>query len=81
MKKILAAALVLGLVIPTASYAASNANAKPKKPVVKTAPAQEGTAMHETSEANSGTGEEGTKKVAKAKKSVIKKKSAPKAKK
>lgn len=77
MKKIFAIALVIGLVIPTTSYAAS----KPKKPVVKTAPAQEGTAMHETSEANSGTGEEGSKKVAKAKKSVIKKKPAPKAKK
>ena len=77
MKKIFAIALVLGLLVPTTSHAA----AKPKKPVVKTASGKEGTATHETSEANSGTGEEGSKKVAKAKKSVIKKKPAPKAKK
>lgn len=68
MKKILAAALVLGLVLPTASHAAST-----KKPAVKTAVGKEGTATHETSEAATGTAEESTKKVAKSKTSVIKK--------
>jgi len=66
MKKILAVALVLGLVLPTVSHAAST-----KKPAVKTASGKEGTATHETSEANTGTAEEGTKKVAKSKTSVI----------
>jgi hypothetical protein len=75
MKKIFAIALVIGLVIPTVSHAANN----PKKPVVKTASGKEGTATHETTEANTGTGEESTKKVAKAKTSVIKKKGTPKA--
>ena len=77
MKKIFAMALVLGLVVPTTSHAA----AKPKKPVVKTASGKEGTATHEMSEASEGTGEESTKKLVKAKTSVIKKKPALKAKK
>ena len=76
MKKILAAALVLGVVIPTDSHAATTT----KKPAVKVAAGKEGTATHEMSEATSGTGEEGTKKVAKAKTSVIKKKVTTKAK-
>jgi len=76
MKKILAAALVLGLVIPTASQAANT----PKKPMVKAASGAEGTATHETAEVKTGTAEK-TKKVSKAKTSVIKKKGTPKAKK
>jgi hypothetical protein len=71
MKKILAAALVLGLALPTASHAATSTM---KKPSVKNAAGAEGTAKHETSEAATGTAEEITKKVAKAKSSVIKKK-------
>jgi len=68
--------LALGLALGTTAQAATP-KAKPtiaasKKPTV--AKGKEGTATHEMSEATSGTGEEGTKKVAKATKSVIVKK-------
>lgn len=65
MKKILATALVLGLVLPTASHAATTATAT-KKPVVKTAAGAEGTAKHETAEAATGTAEKTTKVAKKA---------------
>ncbi len=78
---VLALSLILGLAIGSSAQAASP-SAKPavaskKKPAVATA--KEGTATHEMSEASTGTGEEGSQKVAKAKTSVIKKKPAPKA--
>ncbi len=86
---VLALSLILGLAIGSSAQAASP-SAKPavatkKKPAVATkkkpavATAKEGTATHEMSEASTGTGEEGSQKVAKAKTSVIKKKPAPKA--
>jgi hypothetical protein len=80
MKKVLTAALVLGLLVPTVSQAATTAPTA-TKPAVKTVAGAEGTAKHETSEANTGTGEEGLKvtKGSKAKKSVIKKKLVKKA--
>jgi len=76
-----ALSLILGLALGTSAQAASP-SAKPtlassKKPAVSGG--KEGTATHEMSEASTGTGEEGTKKVAKAKTSVIKKKAAAKA--
>ncbi len=74
MKKVIAAALVFGLVIPTASHASTAT----KKPTVKMAAGTEGTAKHETSEANTGTAEK-TTVVKKAKQSVIKKKATKKA--
>ena len=76
--------LILGLAIGTSAQAASP-SAKPtlassKKPsIAGSKSGGAGTATHEISEASSGTGEEGSKKVAKAKSSVIKKKPTAKA--
>ena len=78
---VLALSLILGLAVGTSAQAASP-SAKPslaKKPAVAGAKAgKEGTATHEMSEAATGQGEEGSKKVAKATTSVIKKHPAPK---
>jgi hypothetical protein len=79
---VLALSLILGLAIGSSAQAASP-SAKPslaKKPAVAGAKAgKEGSATHEMSEAATGEGEEGTKKIAKATTSVIKKKPTPKA--
>ena len=76
LKAVLALSLILGLGSAGSVYAAS-ASPKPKvTPVKKTTPApkgKEGTATHEMAEASEGSGEEGSKKVAKATTSVIKK--------
>ena len=72
---VLALSLILGLAIGTSAQAASPSAKPAKKPAVATA--KEGTATHEMSEAATGKGEEGTKKIAKATTSVIKKKPAP----
>jgi hypothetical protein len=77
---IAATTLALGLILGNSAQAASP-SAKPtiagamKHTATK---GKEGTATHEMSEASSGTGEEGSQKVAKAKTSVIKKKAAAK---
>lgn len=76
---IAATTLALGLVLGATAEAASPSakpSAKPTLAGAKThtaAKGKEGTATHEMSEASTGTAEEGTKKVAKAKSSVIKK--------
>lgn len=81
---IAATTLALGLALGSTAYAASP-SAKPsiagseKHKGQKGAKGKEGTATHEMSEASTGTGEEGSKKVAKATTSVIKKKAAAKA--
>jgi hypothetical protein len=76
IKAVIALSLALGLGLGSSAYAASP-SAKPKvTPVKKATPAhkaKEGTATHEMAEASTGSGEEGSKKVAKATKSVIKK--------
>ena len=76
LKTVLALSLTLGLGFAGAANAASP-SAKPKvTPVKKAEPApkgKEGTATHEMAEASEGSGEEGSKKVAKATTSVIKK--------
>jgi hypothetical protein len=76
LKTFLALSLILGLGSAGSAYAAS-ASPKPKAtPVKKATPApkgKEGTATHEMSEASTGSGEEGSKKVTKATTSVIKK--------
>ncbi len=72
---IAATTLALGLILGNSAQAASP-SAKPtiagamKHTATK---GKEGTATHEMSEASTGTAEEGSKKVAKAKTSVIKK--------
>ena len=66
---IAATTLALGLVLGTTAQAASP-SAKPTLAGAKThavAKGKEGTATHEMSEASTGTGEEGSKKVAKSK--------------
>jgi pectate lyase len=83
MKKKIAAVsaltLILGLAVGTSAQAASP-SAKPTiAGAKKAANGKEGTATHEMSEATTGTGEEGSKKVAKATTSVIKKKATAKA--
>lgn len=72
---IAATTLGLGLVLGATAEAASP-SAKPTLAGAKThtvAKGKEGTATHEMSEASTGTGEEGSKKVAKSTTSVIKK--------
>jgi hypothetical protein len=78
---IAATTLALGLILGNSAQAASP-SAKPtiagaKKH--KAAKGKEGTATHEMSEASTGTAEEGSQKVTKAKTSVIKKKARAKA--
>ena len=78
---IAATTLALGLVLGNSAQAASP-SAKPTIAGAKkhtAAKGKEGTATHEMSEASSGTGEEGSQKIAKAKTSVIKKKAPAKA--
>lgn len=76
--------LALGLATGTVAQAASP-SAKPhlagskKHTAAKGKAGKEGTATHEMSEASTGTAEEGSKKVAKSKTSVIKKKASAKA--
>jgi hypothetical protein len=73
--------LALGLVLGTTAQAATP-TAKPTIAGAKkhsVAKGKEGTATHEMSEAATGTGEEGSKPVAKSKTSVIKKKATAKA--
>jgi len=68
---VISLSLALGLGLGSSAYAASP-SAKPKAtPAPK---AKEGTATHEMAEASNGSGEKGSKKVAKATTSVIKKK-------
>lgn len=75
MKKIsLALLMTAALVSPTMAHAATPT----AKPTVKKAAGKEGTAKHEMTEATTGTGEEGSKTVAKAKTSVITKKATAK---
>ena len=72
---IAATTLALGLLFGSSAHAASP-SAKPTIAGAKKHSAtkgKEGTATHEMSEASTGTAEEGSKKVAKAKTSVIKK--------
>jgi len=79
---IAATTLALGLLLGNSAQAASP-SAKPTIAGAKKHSAtkgKEGTATHEMSEASAGTAEEGSKKVAKAKTSVIKKKAPAKAK-
>ena len=78
---IAATTLALGLLLGSTAHAASP-SAKPTIAGAKkhtAAKGKEGKATHEMSEASTGTAEEGSKKVAKAKTSVIKKKAAAKA--
>jgi len=72
---IAATTLAFGLILGNSAQAASP-SAKPTIAGAKKHSAtkgKEGTATHEMSEASTGTAEEGSKKVAKAKTSVIKK--------
>jgi hypothetical protein len=82
MKSTIAATtLALGLILGATAQAASP-SAKPSLAGAKkhsAAKGKEGTATHEMSEAATGTGEEGSKPVTKAKSSVIKKKATAKA--
>ena len=63
MKKLVIAAMILGLVIPTASYAAgtktktNSSSASLKKPNASGTKAAEGTATHEMAESANGTQE------------------------
>jgi len=78
---IAATTLALGLVLGGTAHAASP-SAKPTTAGAKKhsgAKGKEGTATHEMSEVSTGTGEEGSKKVAKSTTSVIKKKATAKA--